>query len=110
MIITKHKNVNSKRFVAEIDEFIVDELSANEEEWNDGIVRDMSLELFDLVMFDYKSEGKIDHFKCYSDHRNNNTDDENAEIYTCTIEFQQSHCFNTTTLNYTFGRGLKPDS
>jgi len=107
MVLTKHKNVNSKRLVKEIDDFIVDELQDNEGDWGDFFIRDMSIELFEIVLRDYVNEDQLDHFKCYSDHRNNNTELELQDIYTCTIEFQQSHCFNTTVLSYTLGLGVE---
>ena len=106
MITTKHSNVNSLRLVKEIDSFIIDELIDVESEWNDLTSRGLSMELFKLVMDDYRNTKKIDNFKCFSDGRNNTDDTMLQEIFNLTIEFVQAHCLNTTRLNYTFGIGV----
>lgn len=107
MIRTKHKNVNSKTLVKAIDEYVIDELISEEANWEDPTIRIMSLEFIDIVMEDHKSQGQIDHWKIYSDKRNNSPEMIAQSIYTLNIEFKQSHCLNTTKLVYTFGVGLK---
>ena len=106
MILTKHINVNNKRLVTEVEQYILGELVECEAEWDDLYIRDCAMQMIDLVLADYQDEGEIDHFKTYSDKRNNTDELEAQDIYGVTVEFQQAHCFNTTKLQYTIGLGV----
>lgn len=106
MVRTSHRNIISKRLVKEIDEFVVDELLGYELEWDDLYIRDSSIELFNILMNEYKSTGYVDNFKCYSDDRNNAPEDEINQVFHLTIDFLQAGCLARTTLIYVFGDGV----
>lgn len=106
MVRTNHRNIISKRLVKEIDEFVVDELLEYEIEWDDLYIRDASIDLFNILMGEYKNEGYVSNFKCYSDDRNNTPEDENNQIFHLTIDFLQANCLARTVLVYKLGNGV----
>ena len=107
MVFTKHTSVNLQRFANEIDEFVVDELMDVELEWNDLIIRDQSVDLFEILMREYQIDGYVDNFSVYSNYKNNTIEDELLQKFQLTIEFKQRNCLNRTHLNYRLGTGYK---
>lgn len=91
--------VNSKQLLSEIQEMeiIFSDFGVN---WSSDTQRMAAIDTVDDMMNHFYEQGRLTQWKVVSDFRNNKIADMDAGIFYLTITYKQTHCLNTTTLEY----------
>lgn len=97
----KTKQVNSKKLLAEVSEFVEEIILNFSITWSVDAQRDTILEVIDEFLEEKLNENEIEQWNVVCDGRNNTLKDQSMGIYRLDISYRQRNCFNTTELNYT---------
>ena len=91
--------VNSKRLLTTVQELevIFTDFGVM---WSSDNGREAAIEIIEEMMASLYLEGKITQWNVMCDYRNNSVADMNAGIYNLHITYKQTHCLNTTSLEY----------
>ena len=91
--------VNSKLLLKEIQELevIFNDFGVN---WSSDTQRMAAIDTIDDMMNYLYEQDRITQWKVVSDFRNNKIADMDSGIFYLTITYKQTHCLNTTTLEY----------
>lgn len=96
----KTRNVNSKRLLATVTEFMQTVITEFSILWDSDTHRDAIIEVIEEFLEELAEDGKITQFNVICDGRNNTKQLRDSGMVNLDITFKQEDCYNTTSLHY----------